>query len=88
MRQQESSLRSKENVKGWLMLWLSLRSGIQDFSTSESYIDQGLIDSLGLIELIEEVEKRYEIRFNARTFQDRRFVTVDGLSTIIEARLH
>ena len=48
-----------------------------------NYFEAGLIDSLGVIELITEVEGHWEIRFNEKHFQDRRFPTIKGLSDLI-----
>tara|TARA_B100000315_G_C14490379_1_gene547300 strand:- start:718 stop:969 length:252 start_codon:yes stop_codon:yes gene_type:complete len=51
---------------------------------SANYFEAGLIDSLGLIELIDEIETKFNIRFNQEHFQDRRFSTIEGLAEIIE----
>lgn len=42
-----------------------------------------LIDSLGVIEIITEIEEELEIRFTETDFQDRRFSTIGGLGEIV-----
>jgi acyl carrier protein len=73
-------------IEDWIAEFLANRSGI-DVDRTESYIDAGAIDSLCLIELVEEVEKKYGFRFEGREFQDRRFVTITGLAEIVYGKL-
>lgn len=61
--------------------------GVTDLDVDMSYMEQNAIDSLGLIELIEDMEHEFKIRFSAADFQDRRFVTISGLGFIIHERL-
>ncbi|MBI4308465.1 MAG: acyl carrier protein [Chloroflexi bacterium] len=51
-----------------------------------NYFEAKLIDSLGVIELITEVEDHFGISFTDRDFQDRRFSTIGGLEEIIMER--
>lgn len=46
-------------------------------------LDKGLIDSLQIVELINELEKIFKIRFSSADLQSRKFMTVQGLSEII-----
>ena len=54
----------------------------------ESYFDAGWIDSLGLIEFVDELETHFNIRFSNDEFQDRSFSTIDGLAALVERKRH
>jgi acyl carrier protein len=71
----------------WLLEWFTRRNegagNVSGIRLGSNYFEMGLVDSFGVIELIAGIEERFEIRFNERHFQDRRFSTIEGLSTII-----
>ena len=43
-------------------------------------------EGCALFELIEEIERRYQIRFTESDLADPRFATLAGLSAIVDAR--
>ena len=47
------------------------------------YFETGLVDSLGVVELIGELEQKYAVRFLDKHFQERRFSTIGGLAEIV-----
>ena len=51
------------------------------------YLDSGLIDSLGLVELIAEIEDKFGILFQPEHLQSDEFLTIGGLIAIIERLL-
>ena len=48
------------------------------------YLDDGILNSLGLIMFIEFTEDRFRVRFSAEDLQSYDFRTPAGLSSIIE----
>ena len=50
------------------------------------YFESEFIDSFGVIQLVEDTEQHFKLRFDERDFQDRRFSTVVGLAEIIRMR--
>lgn len=75
--------------KEWLSAWFKARGtlsgdGLLD-GVGRNYFDQGLVDSLGVIELITDIESHFGVAFTEKHFQDRRFSTVDGLVEIIQS---
>lgn len=48
------------------------------------YLDEGIIDSLGLVMMIDELEREFGIRFGADDMQSYEFQTVSGLAGIID----
>ena len=77
----------KDEETRWLLDWFERRGPVPGNTLEEqrsvNYFETGLIDSLGVIELITEVEDHFGIRFSERHFQDRRFSTIGGLSDLI-----
>ena len=71
----------------WLRRWFEQReaagAGWSEPWVDTNYFQAGLIDSLGVIELIADVEQHFGITFDESHFQDRRFATVGGLGEII-----
>jgi acyl carrier protein len=71
----------------WVLNWFRRKLKSGDVADEDllhwNYFEKGLIDSLGVIELVAEIETKYKIRFTDRHFQDRRFATVEGLAAIV-----
>lgn len=74
-------------VSNWLLSWFEQGGPIPGTTLEEklqvNYFESGLIDSMGVIELIAGVEDHFDIRFTERHFQERRFSFIGGLSEII-----
>jgi len=50
-----------------------------DIDGSFDFFESGLLDSLGLIDLIDQVELRYELQVDLTAMDPEDFTTVDGL---------
>jgi len=78
---------SNEEVIEWLKNWLNNHGGHvvedNDSGLKKSFLDLGWVDSFGLIEMISEIEKSFDIHFEQKMFLDERFVTISGLADII-----
>lgn len=48
------------------------------------FLDEGLIDSLGIISLITELEEKRGIRFSAGDLESYEFQSIGGLLSIVE----
>ena len=57
---------------------------IGDAALSVAYLDVGLIDSLGIVTLISELEAKLGVQFSAEDMQSDEFVTVGGLIAILD----
>ena len=68
----------------WLIGWFKKRNEGVTISPDTNYIDDGLVDSFGIIELIEEIEGYYKIKFNESIFEDNNIFTIKGLAKIIK----
>jgi acyl carrier protein len=67
----------------WIIDWFALQTPHITLLPNENYFAVGVIDSLGIIELIEEMEKVFSVRFSQDDFQDKRFTFVSGLAEMI-----
>ena len=69
----------------WLIRWFGTRNSEENepCDLSENYFETGRIDSMGIMDLILDVERQFGIKFNEKHFQDRRFATIQGLSELI-----
>ena len=71
----------------WLLDWFKQRGPVPSSDMEEqlrcNYFDENLIDSLGVIELIADIEEHFGIHFSQEHFQDRRFATIGGLSDLV-----
>jgi D-alanine--poly(phosphoribitol) ligase subunit 2 len=78
---------TKETVAAWLVGWFEQKGPVPgddlQAQLEVNYFDADLIDSLGVVMLIAEIEDRYDIAFNEQHFQERRFSTIGGLSEMI-----
>jgi acyl carrier protein len=49
-----------------------------------AYLDQGILDSFGIVEMVTELESQLEVRFSPGDLQSSEFRTVGGLIDLIE----
>jgi len=48
------------------------------------YLDEGVLDSMGMVELVLELERLYGIHFEPEDMQSEEFRTIGGLVAIVE----
>lgn len=75
-------------IQTWLTGWFAERNPDRDCppASTENYYDAGLIDSFGIIELIEEIEKKYDIMFDDDEFTEPAFMTIEGLADLVRQK--
>ena len=75
------------DVENWLFDWFEKNTPAKKHEISknldENYFENGWLDSLKFIELINDVEQEFEILFSNDEFQNRKFATINGLREII-----
>lgn len=73
-----------------LVLDFMTRSGRKPLPASEAevlacpYLDSGIIDSLGIINMVSEFESKLTIQFSADDMQSYDFQTIGGLIALID----
>ena len=50
-----------------------------------NFVDEGHIDSFGILQLIMTVEKEFDFRFEAEHLQAEEIRTIDGMAAVIES---
>jgi D-alanine--poly(phosphoribitol) ligase subunit 2 len=70
----------------WLQAWFRQRAPHVQLAPEDNYFTAGAIDSLGVIELVEDLEKTFAVRFTQDDFQDRRFSSVAGLADLLAGK--
>jgi acyl carrier protein len=77
---------NETDITQWIVAWFVERNPGMVPVRTENYYEAGLVDSFGIIELIEEVEEHYGILFEDDDFTLPEFRTIDGLARIISRK--
>lgn len=76
-----------QDIEAWLLSWFEKSRALDRAKApdpeSVNFFEAGWVDSLQVIELIGDVEKKFKIRFSADHFQDRRFSSIQGLGQMV-----
>jgi acyl carrier protein len=75
-------------VEDWMAQWFARRGnplpradhGLADID----FLETGLLDSIAMIDLIMDIESRFDIRLTSEMMRDPRFPRTAGLARIIE----
>lgn len=74
---------TKNGFEEWMIRFLSKKNTLDGIAHDElitcNLFERGLIDSMGVMTLVMELESEFEIMFTPDDFQDRRFSSVQGL---------
>lgn len=71
----------------WLVDWISKRhANAPTIDAQSEFVESGLLDSFGVIELIAAAEERFGIRFIEDDFADSSFNTVKGFLQLADKR--
>ena len=75
----------KKEIEDWVVGWFRQRNPDlgANYQVTEDFYRQGLVDSFGIIELIEEIETNFNMRFEDTDFHLAQFRTMQGLAQII-----
>ena len=75
------------DIENWLFDWFEKNTAAKKNEISknldENYFNNGWLDSLKFIELINDIEQEFQILFSNAEFQNRKFATISGLKEII-----
>ena len=78
--------RELTDVETWVVarLLAAGAAGSEEELADAAYLEQGLIDSFGLVELVVALESTFGVRLEPGHMQDPRFGTARGLSEIVD----
>ena len=82
---------SRNEINEWVVQWFAkhaLRTE-EEIATnsSKNYFELKYVDSFAFINLLSDIEDKYDIVFSNEVFEDRSFSTIDGLIEMIEKEL-
>ena len=55
-----------------------------DFEHSENFVEEGLLDSFDIVELVSDLEKKYKIVISALEIVPENFSSVEGIINLIK----
>lgn len=74
----------KEYILNWLRDELSVCIKNTDEFCQSNYMESGLIDSMGFVQLIAEIEDHFQINFTEEDFEQSELMTIYGLINLVE----
>ena len=79
---------SNEDIRKFIVSLLQRKGHLpSDFDDSTDFIADGIVDSIGIIKFVLEIESRFEIEILDADIESGRFRTLRGLTTMIAAKL-
>ena len=75
------------DIEDWLIVWFKKRNPSVIIDMQNDYYCSGLVDSFGIIELIGDLEKRFDIFFDDSEFQLATFRTLSGLVDLVRTKI-
>lgn len=83
---QETSATVRSQLKSYIdEAFLYLHPGLE-LKDGDSFLELGVIDSLGFVELVEEVQQRYGISVSDVDITEENFGSIDALVAFVEAK--
>ncbi|OIQ50056.1 D-alanine--poly(phosphoribitol) ligase subunit 2 [Pseudodesulfovibrio hydrargyri] len=80
-----------ENLQDYIAKWLGDMGGPKGLperpALDDDYFQAGYIDSMGIMDLVLELEGEFGFTFRESDFQLREFSTVIGLAAIVDRRM-
>ena len=81
----ENSIR--DTIRNFINSNFMLNEELRRFSDSDSFLRKGIIDSMGVVELLGFVQKRYKIRIEPAEVLPQNFDTLENLDRYIQMKL-
>lgn len=74
-------------VRAWIRDWFERRNPELAIQDEVDFYLRGYVDSFGIIELIEEVEEHFAVRFEDEEFRQPSFRTIGGVARLVARKL-
>ena len=65
--------------------FLYLHPGVE-LQDGDDLLQQGLVDSLGFVELVEEVQSRFQVQVEDVEVTEQNFGSIDAIATFVERK--
>jgi len=77
----------ESQAQGWLIQWLKRRNPGLEISGKSKIYDEGLVDSFGILELLQDTETHFSISFQDQELRQQFFKTVDDFAKMIDKKI-
>ena len=77
----------RKEIRGFVERRLATREGGSMVRDDESLVDRGVIDSMGIFQLVAFLEEKFGIRVADEEISQQNFLTVDGIVDFVAGRL-
>lgn len=77
---------SRDEIVQAIRSFIQTNFMVEEFVDNESFLESGIIDSLGVIDLMAFIEKEYEIKVDPTDVTPENFDSVDRLANFVCAQ--
>lgn len=77
-----------DKIEHWIIEWFKEHNSNPQLNIpcDIDFYNQGILDSFGIIELVDAIEQHFTITFSDEDFQTPDFKTITGLKRLIQLR--
>ena len=79
----EQSASAKDQIREFIQRELASAKGVSSFSDSESLMDSGVIDSLGIFRLVAFLEETFRVRIGDEEITHDNLKSVDSIEQLV-----
>jgi acyl carrier protein len=76
----------KQQMRGFIEEQFLYMRPDTELGDSDSLLDLGIVDSLGFVELVEEVQTRYGVAVSDTEITEENFGSIDAISRFVEGK--
>jgi acyl carrier protein len=84
--EQSATASSRDQIREFIQKDLASAKGISSFSDSESLMDNGIIDSLGIFRLVAFLEETFRVRIGDEEITADNLKSVDAIEHLVVAK--
>lgn len=76
----------KKEIRGFVERRLAAREGTATVADDESLVDRGVVDSLGILQLVAFLEEKFGIRVGDEEISQENFRSIDAISKFVTSK--
>jgi acyl carrier protein len=84
---EQSATSVKDQIREFILRELASAKGVTTFSDSESLMDSGVIDSLGIFRLVAFLEEAFRVRIGDEEITHDNLKSVDSIEQMVVSKL-
>jgi len=83
----EQSASTKDQIREFILRDLASAKGVSSFSDSESLMESGVIDSLGIFRLVAFLEETFRVRVGDEEITHENLKSVDAIDQLVQSKM-